>query len=107
MIPPQRPIFFMQPPFGPPFPPHLMNLQRQKPGSSDGTAPSSGPIIIESIYDTFPRRDTYEEPIYMPSNSGMPIPPHSSYKPGSMSPEHYEGYYESYRHRTPKKVSSF
>uniref|UniRef100_A0A915DA35 PID domain-containing protein n=1 Tax=Ditylenchus dipsaci TaxID=166011 RepID=A0A915DA35_9BILA len=67
MMPP-RCVFFM-PPFGPfPPPPHILctkaNAFRWK-----GT--------------------TYEEPIYMPSNSGT-MPPHSSYKPGSMSPEHYE-----------------
>lgn len=94
----QRPMFFMPPSFGFPPPPH--HLMKSPVDSPSG----GGPIITESIYDTFPRRATYEEPIYMPSNSGINIPPHSSYKPGSMSPEHYEGYYESYRHRTPKKV---
>lgn len=112
MLAPHR-FFFMPPPFGYPMThPLMMDSRRQnnKAGSSDGSPPQgTGPIITESIYDTFPRRGaTYEEPIYMPSNNGGPYyhhpPPHSSYKPGS--PEHYEGYYESYRHRIPKKVSS-
>ncbi|KAI1721184.1 hypothetical protein Ddc_07627 [Ditylenchus destructor] len=101
MMPPrppygQMPPYFMPPPFGPFMPPPHMMDGRGKP-HSDGSTTGGGPIITDTTYDTFPRRATYEEPIYMPSNSGT-LPPHSSYKPGSMSPEHYETYYETYRH---------
>lgn len=101
MMPPrppygQMPPYFMPPPFGPFMPPPHMMDGRGKP-HSDGSTTGGGPIITDTTYDTFPRRATYEEPIYMPSNSGT-MPPHSSYKPGSMSPEHYETYYETYRH---------
>jgi hypothetical protein len=96
MMPPRG--MFMPPPFGmfPPPPPHPMDRPK--------TPADSGPIITgpESIYDTYPRRGNYEEPVYMPSNGGMPT--QSSYKPGSVAPEYYEGYYETYkRHRTPEK----
>lgn len=62
----------------------------------------SGPIITETIYDTFPKRGgvNYEEPIYMPSNYSGVVPPNSSYKPESMSPEHYESYYDYRAYRS-------
>ena len=98
------------------FPPHMMPPPHMRgypmfmpPFSPFGPMPhmhrspaaGSGPIITESVYDTYPRGNgrngtTYEEPIYMPSNNSPAMPPHASYKPGSMSPEHYEGYYDSH-----------
>lgn len=67
----------------------------------------SGPIITESLYDTFPRhRGTYEEPVYLPSNNGANstfdngiISPYSSYKPRRASPANYESVYETYQRR--------
>lgn len=104
MMPPPFPPFmppprgmFMPPPFGH-MPPHGFPHPMERPKTPTATG---GPII-ETIYDTFPRRGTYEEPIYTSSNNGAPT--QSSYKPGSVAPEYYEGYYETYRrHRTPEK----
>ncbi|KAL3116095.1 hypothetical protein niasHT_007395 [Heterodera trifolii] len=86
---PFPPRFFFMPPPAPPF---LGPMARRK------SPERSGPIITETVYDTFPRHHsrtttTYEEPIYMPSTNGAP---HATYKPGSFSPELYEHYYETY-----------
>ncbi|KAI6176438.1 PID domain-containing protein [Aphelenchoides bicaudatus] len=96
-FPPPHPFFAGHPHFGrnpaymhPMFmqqPPHFYSPQSQR------AAPPTIPII-ETIYDTYPRRGTYDETIYMPTNGTLP--PNSTYKPGN-SYDHYEGFYETYK----------
>jgi len=44
----------------------------------------------------------------MPSNNSGVLPPHSSYKPDTMPPEHYESYYDNraYHNRRGRKNTS-
>ncbi|KAK6022059.1 hypothetical protein OSTOST_12256 [Ostertagia ostertagi] len=104
-MPPPPPHMFpmMAPPFAPrgffmpPPPPHFMGHPYRP------TSPGEGPIITgpESIYGTIPRRNAYEEPVYMPgSHVG---PPEASYQPGNYPADHYESYYDTYRRKSTKK----
>jgi hypothetical protein len=92
MFPGHPAHFGKHPPYGhpmfvPPPPPHFAYSpphQRAAP-----TVP-----IIESIYDTYPRRGGYEESIYMPTNGTLP--PNSTYRPSGPY-DQYEGFYETYK----------
>uniref|UniRef100_A0A0N5B997 PID domain-containing protein n=1 Tax=Strongyloides papillosus TaxID=174720 RepID=A0A0N5B997_STREA len=100
-MPPPQGMFFPPPPpfhpmyYGPLPPPHPYYVDR--PPSPPMVIPSNtgtGPII-ESYYDTFPRRHLMEgEPIYMSGNGGFPIY-------GTLSHPIYsdrnEIYYETYK----------
>jgi hypothetical protein len=79
---------FMRPPMHPMFMPPPFNFYPPQP---TGPAPT-GPII-ETIYDTYPRRGTHDESIY-----NATLPPNSTYKPSPRSND-YEGFYDTYRHR--------
>ncbi|KAI6200884.1 PID domain-containing protein [Aphelenchoides besseyi] len=95
-------------PFGPPPPPPHPFFMHHAPFAympQRARSPAEGPIITgpESIYDTYPRRGNYEEPVYIPNST---LPHNSAYKPASFSTDQYEGYYETYKRPHYKHVQS-
>lgn len=104
---PPPPHMFMNPHhFGKhPPPPHFLPMFMPPPAhfySPQPSRPAPSHPIIETIYDTYPRRGTYDESIYM---QGGTLPPNSTYKPGAYNSD-YEGFYDTYKRQGKNGVHS-